>query len=35
LRRAALGRPLYVWLLWAAAATVLASCPMMLSDPVM
>jgi hypothetical protein len=27
--------PLFVWLLWAAAASVLASCPMLLSDPAM
>ena len=25
--------PLYVWLLWAAAALLLAACPMLLSDP--
>lgn len=28
-------QPLYVWLVWAVAALVLASCPMMLSDPAM
>jgi len=32
-RRRILGHPGYVWLLWAVAATVLATCPMMLSDP--
>jgi hypothetical protein len=28
-------QPLYIWLVWAAAAIVLASCPMLLSDPAM
>ena len=28
-----LGKPLIVWLLWAAAVGVLAACPFMLSDP--
>lgn len=31
--RPIIGRPTYVWLLWAAAAGALALCPMMLSDP--
>lgn len=29
------GLPLYVWVLWAIAAAVLAACPMMLSEPAM
>lgn len=28
-----LGKPLGVWLLWAAAVGVLAACPMIISDP--
>jgi hypothetical protein len=35
LSRTTLGHPCYVWLVWAAAAAVLAACPMMLSDPAM
>lgn len=35
LKRTVLGHPLYVWLLWATAAAVLAACPMMLSEPAM
>lgn len=35
LRRRLWGHPMYVWALWAAAALVLAACPMMLSDPAM
>ncbi len=33
--RTVLGHPLYVWLLWAAGAAVLATCPLMLSEPAM
>ncbi len=35
LRRRLWRHPIYVWVLWAAAALVLAACPMMLSDPAM
>lgn len=35
LRRRLWRHPRYVWFLWAAAALVLAACPMMLSDPAM
>jgi len=35
LTRSMAGHRLHVWLLWAAAAAVLAACPMMLSEPAM
>lgn len=34
-RRRLWGHPIYIWVLWAIAAGVLAACPMMLSDPAM
>lgn len=33
LQRRVFRLPLYVWLLWAVAAAVLAACPLLLSDP--
>jgi hypothetical protein len=33
LNRPLFGKPLFVWLLWAAAVAVLAGCPVIISDP--